>query len=238
MEFTSEQRGPEDVYAASINQLKHMVLIFRTRYSCANVSILWHKALLYVIDDCLPKEVAISEKGKGVTQSEETQRGGGREDGGGVSADGGVRGGADDDYSPKFRQKIWLLACLAGYRALAPQFEIARSMFERLVSTAVLRMIITAEEARVLMDQIISDSNRSSPYPGGSQLGGRRTPGTMTLTSRGGPYEQNQPLRDAEARGSSNSNVFRTTEWPSQQDVRLEKLATSSSLITGFGFAL
>lgn len=231
MNFTSEQRGPEDVYAASINQLKHLVLAFRTRYPCANVSLFWHKAMLYVIEDCLPQEDITGGKGKSVAMQGETQKEG---DGRGGSAEVSTPGGVDEDALADPRRKIWFLACLAGYRALAPQFTIAKTIFERLVSTAVLRSCITAEEAQVLMDQMASDSNQSPQYPGRRQLEGQRTHKTMTLPSRGGRNEQGTSMADAGG-GSSISNVFRTAEWPSPVE---ETPATSTSLITGFEFSI
>lgn len=231
MNFTSEQRGPEDVYAASTNQLKHLVLAFRTRYSCANVSLLWHKAMLYVIDDCLPQEDIAGGKGKSVAKQSETEKGG---DGRGGSAEVSTPGDADEDALGDHRRKIWLLACLAGYRALAPQFTVAKTIFERLLNTAVLRSGVTAEEAQVLMDQMASDSNQLPQYPGRRQLEGQRTHRTMTLPSRGGRNEQGHSMADAGG-GSSISNVFRTAEWPSPVE---ETPATSTSLITGFEFSI
>ncbi|KAH8747471.1 hypothetical protein F5883DRAFT_474402 [Diaporthe sp. PMI_573] len=52
--FTADNPTPEGVCNASVNQLKHLILIFRSRYSCATSTMLWQNALLYVANACLP----------------------------------------------------------------------------------------------------------------------------------------------------------------------------------------
>ncbi|KAK3933992.1 hypothetical protein QBC46DRAFT_325783 [Diplogelasinospora grovesii] len=56
--FSSEQSTPAAVYAASVNQLKRLVLLYRTRYPSAHFTFLWHTALLYVANAMISADPA------------------------------------------------------------------------------------------------------------------------------------------------------------------------------------
>jgi hypothetical protein len=51
--FSSANRTPDAIFAASIRQLYSLMINFRTRYQAANYTILWHGALLYVANSIL-----------------------------------------------------------------------------------------------------------------------------------------------------------------------------------------
>lgn len=123
LSFSAEQRSIRDVCLASMNQLKHLVLVFRTRYSCASSSFVWHNALLYVANDCLsaqppsPTDEAAQEDAEfSITNDETTKR------------------------------MIWFMACVDGYKALEPQFPILSSVMEGLLSTGMEKGLITVAE--------------------------------------------------------------------------------------------
>ncbi|KAH8754767.1 hypothetical protein F5883DRAFT_431032, partial [Diaporthe sp. PMI_573] len=50
----ADDSTPEDIYDASVSQLKHLILIFRSKYTCAVSTMLWQNALIYVANACLP----------------------------------------------------------------------------------------------------------------------------------------------------------------------------------------
>lgn len=198
-----------------------MVLIFRTRYSCAKVSFLWHNALLYIANACLP--ILVDPSG------EENE---GRHTDGVQGETDGVENTQDDnsDINDNSRQKIWFLACLEGYRALAPQFAIAKGIFQRLVEMAIRRGGITAEEARVLMDQMTNDSERPLRVQGHQH--GPDTRGRTMTTSRARPYEHSQPVPDF-GMGSSRSGGFYGPPIPPQSTSQ----EATSSFITNLNLA-
>ncbi|CAN8105293.1 unnamed protein product [Discula destructiva] len=127
--FTAEHRTVEDVCVASINQLKHLLLIFRTRYPSAVRSMLWHNALLYVANDCfasLPVLARTPEPGY---------------------KDTGSRVAVNDSSN-----RVWFLACIDGYKALRPQFAFVSSILQGLLNLGIMNGLITAAEGRAYMD--------------------------------------------------------------------------------------
>ncbi|KAI1317618.1 hypothetical protein F5Y16DRAFT_392614 [Xylariaceae sp. FL0255] len=46
--FTAEDNTPEALYQASLNQLKHLVIDYRTHHAASTYSILWHTGLIYL----------------------------------------------------------------------------------------------------------------------------------------------------------------------------------------------
>lgn len=196
-----------------------MVLAFRTHYACAKASLLWHNALLYVANACLPRQASIAGKGKEIVDSR------GLLDGEMDEVDGvdGLEGVDDirdgnDDNGDEARQKIWFLACLAGYRALAPQFPVAKSIFQRLLSMAVRRGGITVEEARSLLDQMKSDSEHSTRQFRPHQ--GQSSQALTIVTSRVSRAGPNLPVPDVVNMASSSRSIIYgpTARTPSTSD--------------------
>lgn len=140
--FSAEKRTVQDVCLASINQLKHLVLIFRTRYSCASNTFLWHKALLYVANDCVSShDTSLGNQ----TIKEDVEM--------------------TDTNSDVASRIIWFMACIDGYKALAPQFSIAGGIIQGLLSMGIEKGLITAAEGRALMDEVKVDAARTSQTP-------------------------------------------------------------------------
>lgn len=128
--LVAEDRTVENICTASINQLKHLVLVFRTRYAFAPTCFLWHTALLYVANDCVSKEHPASE-------------------------DGSVKGEMDimRSNSDVVRKTTWFMACVDGYKALAPQFPIVSGIMQGLLSMGIENGLMTAAEGRAYMDE-------------------------------------------------------------------------------------
>ncbi|KAI0391177.1 hypothetical protein F5Y17DRAFT_468381 [Xylariaceae sp. FL0594] len=51
--FTASVRTPDAAYTASVNQLKHLVVEYRSRYAASTYSILWHNGLIYLANAML-----------------------------------------------------------------------------------------------------------------------------------------------------------------------------------------
>lgn len=146
-DLTADIRTPAAIYAASVNQLKHLILIFRTRYPCANTSVLWHNALLYVANACLPLQPS-SHKGKHQDHEQGLE-----EAGEGVWREDALWG--DDN-----NRRVWFLACIAGYQDLAPRFDLVTKIVPGLLSIAILKRQMTAAEGRALMGQMKATTER------------------------------------------------------------------------------
>lgn len=143
--FTADHRNVEDVCLASKNQLKNLVLVFRTRYASAISSVLWHTALLYVANDCFlappeplpePTMAAAELRRQGVAMTEDSKR-------------------------------VWYLACIDGYKALAAQFGFIRHILQGLLGLGISKGLITAAEGRAHMHGVnrIQRARRPSRVP-------------------------------------------------------------------------
>ena len=156
--MTAGNSTPAAIYAASVNQLKHIILVFRTRIPCATTSILWHNALLYVANACLPL-LPNSHKGKEYEQHQDLQQGQEREQ---------VAAGAWEDSILQVddKRRVWFLACIAGYQDLAPRFNLVTQIVPGLLRIAVLKQQMTAAEGRALTSQMRA-SIESSPRTSG-----------------------------------------------------------------------
>ncbi|KAJ4387481.1 hypothetical protein N0V93_008073 [Gnomoniopsis smithogilvyi] len=137
--FNAENRTVEDVCLASINQLKHLVLVFRTRYAGARSCFLWHTALLYVANDCVSESMILPGN-----KTEEND----------VDMTGANIDGA--------KQVIWFMACVDGYKALAPQFPIVSGIVQGLLSMGIEQGMVTAAEGRAYMEEVEVDAIRAS----------------------------------------------------------------------------
>lgn len=51
--FTARDRTPDDVYTASVQQLKQLVVEYRSRHAASTYSILWHNGLIYLFNAML-----------------------------------------------------------------------------------------------------------------------------------------------------------------------------------------
>lgn len=128
--FGAETRTVEHVCLASINQLKSLVLVFRTRYSCAPTCFLWHNALLYVANDCVSNESSLTEDGGAIEEEDlDTTR----------------------STSNLAKRTTWFMACVDGYKELAPQFPIVNGIMQGLLSMGIEKGLMTAAEGRAYM---------------------------------------------------------------------------------------
>lgn len=137
--FGAEDRTVEHVCLASMNQLKHLVLVFRTRYSCASTCFLWHNALLYVANDCVSNEPSFPEDGA-IEEDMDTKQ-------------------ANSDL---VRRITWFMACVDGYKALAPQFPIVSGIMQGLLSMAIENGLMTAAEGRAYIAEAKVDAKKAS----------------------------------------------------------------------------
>lgn len=137
--FDAEARTVEHVCLASMNQLKHLVLVFRTQYSCASTCFLWHNALLYVANDCISNEPSSPEDGA-IEEDVDTKQ-------------------ADSDL---VRRITWFMACVDGYKALAPQFPIVGGIMQGLLSMGIENGLMTAAEGRAYMAEAKVDAREAS----------------------------------------------------------------------------
>lgn len=135
----AEDRTVEHVCLASMNQLKHLVLVFRTQYSCASTCFLWHNALLYVANDCISNELFFPEDGA-IEEDMDTKQ-------------------ADSDL---VRRITWFLACVDGYKALAPQFPIVGGIMQGLLTMGIENGLMTAAEGRAYMAEAKVDAREAS----------------------------------------------------------------------------
>lgn len=152
--FSAENRTVEDVCYASINQLKHLVLVFRTRYACARSCFLWHNALLYVANDCVSNQTVLPGKRAAEEDVEMT-----------------------DTNSDAAKRIVWFMACVDGYKALAPQFSIVSGILQGLLTMGIEQGLMTAAEGRAYMDEVKVDAIRASrasiSHPGKPWLAAR-----------------------------------------------------------------
>lgn len=165
---------PEGVCNASVNQLKHLILIFRSRYPCADLTMLWQNALLYVANACLPlqrmQRSPIQAAGalvidgddagvdqmEGVTSTTTTTTTTAAEDDDWVDQ-------ADESEDDVHRRK-WFTACIDALRALAPRFGIVTGIVQGILSMAILKGSIAAVEGRAIMDQLKADTEVSARH--------------------------------------------------------------------------
>ncbi|KAF3764046.1 hypothetical protein M406DRAFT_73893 [Cryphonectria parasitica EP155] len=134
---TADKRTSEDVYMASINQLKHLVLIFRTQYDCSPRSHTWQNALLYVANACVPLHSSLSHTAQLQDPSVD------------VEASRKIEGIA---------RRKWFLACVDGYKNLASNFVFVQEILTGLLSMAVMRGIVTTSEVDTILEVVRVDA--------------------------------------------------------------------------------
>lgn len=158
--FPADNPTPEGVCNASVNQLKHLILVFRSRYPCATFTMLWQNALLYVANACLPLQ-------RGTPRA--AGAGGDGDSDGSVAdhMDGVVTTTAEDDELPEddtdeseeeAHRRKWFTACIDALIALAPQFGIVTGIMQGILTMAILKGSIAAVEGRSIMDRLKVDT--------------------------------------------------------------------------------
>ncbi|GKT47621.1 uncharacterized protein ColSpa_07802 [Colletotrichum spaethianum] len=70
LSFSTKFATPEAVYAASVTQLKRLLLLYRLRYKSAGLSVLWQTAVVYVANAMI-REAGTSVRAPDVPPSEE-----------------------------------------------------------------------------------------------------------------------------------------------------------------------
>lgn len=159
----ADNATPEGICDASVNQLKHLILMVRSKYACAAYTMLWQNALLYVANACLPLQrgdgAGANERMEDVVMTTTTV-----EDG--VPAAEGGESAADEpeESEEDAQRRKWFTACIDALRALAPQFGIAAGIVQGILSMAILKGSILAVEGRAIMDQLKADTEISSRH--------------------------------------------------------------------------
>ncbi|KAG8162117.1 hypothetical protein KVR01_007882 [Diaporthe batatas] len=183
--LAADNPTPEGVCDASVNQLKHLILIFRSKYACATSTMLWQNALLYVANACLPLQGGPAprpvgaaghheEHVEGVTSVTSTTPG---------NLDGEDLADEEMDESEEAaNRRKWFTACIDALRALAPQFGIATGIVQGILSMAILKGSIPAVEGRAIMDQLKADVKVSSRHRR-AHLGPRSATGSSVNVS-------------------------------------------------------
>lgn len=141
--FSAENKTAEHLCLASTNQLKHHILTIRSQHSSATTSFLWHNALLYVANSCLSFG--------SLKASDE------RIDSQGLEAS----GLAEDPH-----RRLWYMACIDGYRALAPQFQIVNGIVQGLLSMGIRDGLLSRAEGKAIMNGMRADKECSSRFDG------------------------------------------------------------------------
>lgn len=101
----------------------------------------WHNALLYVANACVPLHL-VQPKGKQVDSLD------------------GPEVGMSLIGDP--HRRAWFLACIDGYRALAPQFGIVNGIVQGLLSMAVQAGLLSIAEGRAFMQRVTKDTKHLS----------------------------------------------------------------------------
>lgn len=200
--FTADIRTPAAIYAASVNQLKHLILVFRTRYSCAKTSVLWHNALLYVANACLPLQPS-SHKGKHQDHYQDHEQG--------LEQAGAEVWREDALWGNDNNRRVWFLACIAGYQDLAPRFDLVTKIVPGLLSIAILKRQMTAAEGRALMAQMKANTERNA------RLGRRHSEQLADGTSQLTAFQDGAPHMTGYQEGASQPPLYQ--DGASHQDV-------------------
>ncbi|KAJ0108827.1 c6 transcription factor [Diaporthe amygdali] len=160
--FDTDEPTPEGLCNASVNQLKHLILVFRSRYPCATYSMLWQNALLYIANACLPLQrtvPSLQAQPDGTTDERAAgPRKGVIDDEG--SADEREESEEDDDMD----RRKWFMACVDALRALAPQFGIVTGIVQGILSMAILKGFMAAVDGRAIMDQLKAETELSRQH--------------------------------------------------------------------------
>lgn len=169
-DFPADDPTPEGVCNASVNQLKHLILIFRATYPCATFTMLWQNALLYVANACLPLQRSspphtagpfgngYNDDGSAEQMKYATTTTAAAEDRGLPHQE------KTDESEEDADRRRWFAACIDALRALAPQFGIAAGIMQGILSMAILKGSIAGAEGRAIMDRVKADTGVSSRH--------------------------------------------------------------------------
>ncbi|KAI3399117.1 hypothetical protein diail_7696 [Diaporthe ilicicola] len=170
----AEDATPEAVCNASVNQLKHLILVFQSLYPPATVSMLWQNALIYVANACLPLRrsplqpmpgSSAEEDGGGVFGLMEGVSGGGEQEQDGEQEDGEEDDEEEEEESEEDAQRRkWFMACIDALGALAPQFGIVTGIVQGILSMAILKGSVAAADGRAIMERLKADTEVSRRY--------------------------------------------------------------------------
>lgn len=216
---------PESVCNASLNQLKHLILVFRSRYPCATLTMLWQNALLYVANACLPLQRSLAH----AAQAPSADRMEGVTTTAAVAAeDDRLSENEASESEEEEDRRLWFTACVDALRDLAPQFGIVTGLVQGLLTMAILRRSIAAVEGRAIMEQVKADTEVTSRHRreqrssrGGAGVfvdgGGYKTPGMVDAVDGVGgamdgvrqQLQQQQRREDSEAAGRVEYGSFR-----------------------------
>ena len=165
-DFSTDNPTPEGICIASVNQLRHLILVFRSRYPYATCTMLWQNALLYVANASLPLPRRRPPLIDGPSR-------GAHGDGDSDQMDGVTTTLVEDGDPPADETDVsqedahrskWFTACIDALRALAPQFSIVTGIVQGILSMAILKGSIPAVQGRAIMDQLKADTEASSRY--------------------------------------------------------------------------
>jgi len=209
--FAADNPTPEGVCDASINQLKHLILIFRSKYPCATSSMLWQNVLLYVANACLPLQRGPLPNLAGAVGSNEDQMEGVTPTTPGAMEDSNPEDGEIAESEEDIDRRKWFTAYIDALRALAPQFGIVTGIVQGILSMAILKGSMPEIKGRAIMDQLKADAEVSSHHrrahfsphhtPGGG--GGGVTPAAVV----DGGYEGEEEDEEGGVAGGLDGNV-------------------------------
>jgi hypothetical protein len=173
----ADDSTPEDIYDASVSQLKHLILIFRSKYTCAASTMLWQNALIYVANACLPLQRGDGAGNKPMEDIVMTAT---------AIRDGEPAAGETNESEEDADREKWFAACIDALRALAPQFSIVTGIVQGILSMAILKGCISAAEGRAIMGQLKADTEASARHRRAHLFRSSAGPGGATQAAAGG----------------------------------------------------
>lgn len=168
--FSAELKSPGQLCLASTNQLKHYILAMRTNGSSASSLFSWHTALLYVANTCLPlvSPEAFKERADGHDLEPASV------------ADAATR-------------RLWYLACIDGYRALAPNFGAAANIANELLTMGVRDGLLSPADGEALQKKVDGSTSLLYDYKY------REREADVTLLQEAHHLFQSEPRREPAA---------------------------------------
>jgi hypothetical protein len=180
-EFAADDSTPEGICDASVNQLKHLILIFRSKYTCAASTMLWQNALLYIANACLPLQRGDGAGSRPMEDIAMTAK---------AIRDGEPPAGETYESGEDADRKKWFTACIDALRALAPQFGIATGIVQGILSMAILKGSISAAEGRAIMGQLKADTEASARHRRAHLFRSPAGPGGASQAAVGGDDDE------------------------------------------------
>ncbi|KAK0612148.1 hypothetical protein B0T14DRAFT_409834, partial [Immersiella caudata] len=125
--FSAPDSTPSAVFSASVDQLKYLIVTYRSHYAPSSHSILWHTGLLYLANAML------SDHGSDHTPGGHTQN------------------------QNQNERHTYFLICIYGYATLRRRFLLANIMVRALLSMALRRGRMPSAEARRILAMLGGD---------------------------------------------------------------------------------